>query len=1270
MRLRTPRLRPFRPTRVGKLSLTLAVLVLLGGGLLLRHASKADNLAPPYVTPYDTIPDFAANPTATAVTSGTWSNPATWGGSVPGTADIVDIPAGIAVTVADQSAQAQVVGIRSGGSLVFDPSVPTRLSVGTLEEEQGGLLQVGTSTAPVTASAEIRITAVPINPTTDPEQYGTGVIAMGTVRMFGRSMQSSFVQLAAEAHAGDTTLSVATSAADWQPGDSVVLPDTRQTLPADGQLPSQLETVAITSVSSNGKTLTLAAPLKYDHLGAHDLDGNLVALPHVADLTRTILVDSADPTGERGHTLFTRFADVDIEYAHFDNLGRTTDAPLDDTTFNADGSVAHYGTNQIARYAVHLHHLVGPTAGRGPGIQNVQFKVIGNAVTNSQRWGIDLHDADFGEVEGNVVYNTQGAGIVTEDGSEIGNTISGNMVVGTVGTNPRTTAYSRGNPAEDLDFGFEGTGIWLKSVGNTVTGNVVADSKNTGISTWAVTTADLPLYAGADKSVAGQGQTDALNTDLIEGGTISSVEDLDNNTIYGGTMIGFQLNVSGEITIANTLVWHTTHEAVEDNAWSWPPTWKNLTIYLDPFNDTFCGATAQQAIGCDFNSPVGDLGYYGFLGGNLVNPHIEGASIGAEVGQQDGYANYGDRWVDGGYLRNLLNLEITGHGDYVSQQMQNVIRNVHFVAPPGLPLASVSMYTSNMYADAPPSNYNLQLWQKRTTYLINYQGIVGNDYELYFGLQNPTALVPDWTEDGHYPDRVAAGCGTICNNIPYITDVPNLTNAQGWAKYPYANFGKVAGCTQQLPEILGKVGDTTSWYPQFNEAYACPFSTTTISGTVTDASGNPIAGATVNLTGAQTWYDLKTYTFYKTVYPIGGGPYVPSGSEIDIPGNYPNPTTTFVPDLTTTTDAQGHYSVQARVSLGDSFGLTFLKPGYTDSHQYQHTVTGDLLVNAQLAPTGGNGLLGTYRNSSQAVVLQRTDPQINFDWKDEPVDLAGKVNLSQGGTSVIWTGSVQAPVSGPYYFYMSNMSMNIVVNGMLHTFNVGTTAIAPRLPVALTAGQRYPITLSLPSYATSVTAGGETPYFQYLLWSAPTLPLEAVPQADLYSPTVTAPVAGHTCLILSTSGSGSLATSGSSLTAKRSGITIFHAVGLSSDQYGLLNVPLPVGTMLDSGSYDLYLSVPGYLNRILSQPQTGTEPAQLTTECYVFSPSRQPLVAGSFDGSGHADLASLVTAIRAYDGGTDTGSTLAASAFGHRPILADLVSEIRLYDSTAGQGDF
>jgi hypothetical protein len=70
---------------------------------------------------------FRENPTVVAVTSGRWSDDATWSEHVPSDSDQVLIPAGVEVVIDDESAEAAELLVR--GRLTFQPDQSTRLTV-------------------------------------------------------------------------------------------------------------------------------------------------------------------------------------------------------------------------------------------------------------------------------------------------------------------------------------------------------------------------------------------------------------------------------------------------------------------------------------------------------------------------------------------------------------------------------------------------------------------------------------------------------------------------------------------------------------------------------------------------------------------------------------------------------------------------------------------------------------------------------------------------------------------------------------------------------------------------------------------------------------------------------------------------------------------------------------------------------------------------------------------------------------------------------------
>ena len=430
------------------------------------------------------IPDFSQDATRTriqTVASGNWSSPSTWqGGVVPTSNTVVRILQAHTVTITDQNAAAYTVSV--DGKLAFAPTANTRLTVTNLQVMAGdmgmgtpGVLEVGTTANPIPAgmTAEIVVANNPLGGSVaDPDQFGTGITVLGKVSMHGSVRTPTFVRLATEPRAGQSTLTLSAPAAGWQVGDRLILPDTRhmKTTEVDSGIGgrgwvnkiNQWEELTVQAISPDGRTVTLALPLVYDHLGARDLNNVLEFLPHVGNLTRNVVIRSESATGTRGHVMATHMADVDIRYALFKDLGRTTYLPLNATT------------NHIGRYPIHMHHLSGPTVTPANGYQ---FTLLGNAVDGSSietkfKWGITVHGSHYGSIKDNVVYNYNGAAIATEDGSESFNEFDHNFVMRGIGEPDEPGVQAR------MAMGTEGVGFWFRGPNNFVRNNVAANFQN------------------------------------------------------------------------------------------------------------------------------------------------------------------------------------------------------------------------------------------------------------------------------------------------------------------------------------------------------------------------------------------------------------------------------------------------------------------------------------------------------------------------------------------------------------------------------------------------------------------------------------------------------------------------------------------------------------------------------------------------------------------------------------------------------------------------
>jgi hypothetical protein len=544
-------------------------------------------------TPHDHVPDFSAAPTIRSAGPGQWSSPATWNPArIPDATDIVSITH--AIDYETTGGEAAVIGVKTGGVLRFSTTQPTVLRVGTLLVLSGGVLQVGTPTEPVEpdVTSQIVITDVPLDTSRDPDQFGTGLLSVdGTVTMHGAVKAPTFVRVTREPRAGDTTLLLAQPVQGWLAGDRLFLPDTRQ-VPTDHWFNPgwalQVEEMIVQSISADRRQVTLVSPLRFDHRGARDADGTptviggVALLPHVGNLTRNVVVRSENPSGTRGHTLYTHRSRIALHYVQFQDLGRTRATPL-----NAS-------TNHIGRYPLHLHHLLGAV---NPTNTGYQFVVVGNAINDSLKWPIAVHGSHFGLVRQNVVFGGSqltGSGIAVEDGTETENRFEENFVANIRGSiNPRESGPST---ADGTTPGSAAECFWANGFNNRFINNVAASCRNpvqqivSGpgwkfIVPAAPYTARNPRFRGAD--MADASQTIAVTPQH------QPILEFRGNEVYGLAADGltaWELGTDGysiipasmgESLIKDFRVWHTYEGAV----WNYPShrmTVDGLIYRIDP----------------------------------------------------------------------------------------------------------------------------------------------------------------------------------------------------------------------------------------------------------------------------------------------------------------------------------------------------------------------------------------------------------------------------------------------------------------------------------------------------------------------------------------------------------------------------------------------------------------------------------------------------------------------------------------------------------------
>jgi PKD repeat protein len=750
------------------------------------------------ITPYDTIPNFGAQPTIVSVNSGNWSSPSTWSlGRLPTTNDVVSIAAGTTVIYDTISTlNIDTVAIQAGGSLTFRTDINTELMLTNLLVLAGGTLNVGTASNPVaaTVTAEIVIANTPLNTTTDPSQYGHGLIALGTVNIHGAPNSQSFIELAAEAHAGDTTLQLSQAPINWAVGDKIVLPDTQQftntPLPQNGYV-AQDETATIASIS--GTTVTLTAPIGFNHLGARDANGILDYLPQVADLTHNVVIHSQSATGTRGHVLFTYRANVDVEYATFGGLGRTTNDLPDNTTYDSNGNLTHIGTNEAGREPVVFRDLTGPTSAQPDGYQ---YTFVGNTVTCPLdpmpfRWGIAIDGSHYGLIQDNVVDNWAGAGIVTVQGTESHNVINHNFVVDITGTGSRgDDRISQG------DFGFEGSAFWFRGGNNYVTNNVGTDATMYGYNFFVENAGSgtVPAYQGADPSAPRQSLTiDPVATPMLQ---------FSGNEAYGAMTTGltiWNIGVYGSVTpVANMgqsvvkdfLVWHQSIYGY----YGYPT--ENFVF------DHFVARGDSSTLSNPSTLTTG-MWFSDYLTQNfkLENADIQGEQVGIlapfKVGDTGNTQQAIQTFtVQNSYLANYYDIQIgtmyavTGGGTGLSPRQivlnNDVFASVDMTDRVGDPQQAIMM----VYRDGGGPR-NLNLIQLDQVFVYNYNGVVGDNFQVFYQQQAGGYVVPQSNSDGN---------GLVGS------PVTGLTNQQTWSLYGIAIAGAIAPSTAQtMDRVLGLV---------------------------------------------------------------------------------------------------------------------------------------------------------------------------------------------------------------------------------------------------------------------------------------------------------------------------------------------------------------------------------------------------------------------------------------------------------------------------------
>lgn len=429
---------------------------------------------------------------AMTVKSGLWSDPTVWSdGAIPATGSMAHIRSGHEV-IYDVVSDAIINDVMSemGSRLVWDSSKPTRLRANTISLMGVSDLR-DQAEHPDFGSPRHEVIFHPVSGREPGAGAGLGAMFMGPTRIHGAPKKGHLRSGPISIAAGATTLTLpGLATSGWRVGDTVIIlgtnyvplqpNDPQYTGPTsyygpransndDSQIAmnagfqfGQDEERTITGIDVSAETVTLSAPLTYGHTGMTGAlkDGQVITVkPVIANVSRSIRFRSAtasedaalDPGADvtvlqkRAHLMFMRQPDIDLRYFETKNMGRTTNDPSlwvpDDESrqilVSEGGPLLGDPNNVRGRYSIHIHWcgedlvpLVGATA----------WAPLGGPAP-IPGWAITHHSTNAA-IEGCVVSNVRGAGMVSEVGNERGQWAD-NVVTGCRGDGDRVGWQSR-----------------------------------------------------------------------------------------------------------------------------------------------------------------------------------------------------------------------------------------------------------------------------------------------------------------------------------------------------------------------------------------------------------------------------------------------------------------------------------------------------------------------------------------------------------------------------------------------------------------------------------------------------------------------------------------------------------------------------------------------------------------------------------------------------------------------------------------------------------
>lgn len=370
-----------------------------------------------------------------------WSDPATWGGKLPGAGDTVVIPPGKQVLVDIDIPK--LTGLEVLGELAFADRATTA-RVGHIMVH--GKFWMGTDAHPLTSAITLVLDGSP----TDSMKMGKvdmganvfGAMGGGRIEIHGRDSGRTWTRLAQTAAPGSKTLNLV-DPVSWQSGDDIVVASSDMTV-------DHKERLRVTERSADGRTVMVDRPLRYQHASVVTTytsgpeSRSVQERAEVGLLSHNIKITGPDDAAR------TKFGGHIMMMA--DGVLRMSNAEL-----YAMGQIGKLG-----RYPIHWHYT-------GDGSASLVSDI---SIHDSFNRFVTIHETNNVHVNGVVADETFGHGFFLEDGVEQRNVLTNNLVMGVrYVPNGKAIRKSDAIPSE----------FWISNPANDLVGNSAAGGQGAGI---------------------------------------------------------------------------------------------------------------------------------------------------------------------------------------------------------------------------------------------------------------------------------------------------------------------------------------------------------------------------------------------------------------------------------------------------------------------------------------------------------------------------------------------------------------------------------------------------------------------------------------------------------------------------------------------------------------------------------------------------------------------------------------------------------------------